>query len=306
VNNGSGNYTYSAPGFTGTDTFTYQISDGKGGTATGTVNVTVTAQPQNHSPVANPDNLTTTQGTAVSFTASQLLANDTDQDAGDVLTVASVAATSTKAVTIVNNGSGNYTYSAPGFTGTDTFTYQISDGKGGTATGTVNVTVNAGGGGITPAKYFPQGLTVLTGAFDSGSVASFTAQDGNTYDVRSAYVAADSGGVTDWYAKANMAGTVSAVTQLTVTYKGQFSKTTVTQRLYLYNFVSGAWDLFDTRSVGNTDDVTVTAVVATNPQRYISSTGELRARVKGVRAGAQSTTAVNFFSWANYLSWDVR
>lgn len=42
VDNGDGTFTYTpAAGFTGTDSFEYSVSDGNGGTAQGTVNVTV-------------------------------------------------------------------------------------------------------------------------------------------------------------------------------------------------------------------------------------------------------------------------
>jgi len=58
--------------------------------------------------------------------------------------------------------------------------------------------------------------------------------------------------------------------------------------------------LFDTRTVGNTNDVTVTATVATDPQRYISATGEMRARIRGSLAGR------SFYCWANLLSWQVK
>jgi len=73
----------------------------------------------------------------------------------------------------------------------------------------------------------------------------------------------------------------------------------------LYNYTTDRWDLLDTRSVGNTDDVTVTIKPA-NPSSYISSTGEMLARVRGYRAGAESTTAWKFFSWANLMKWDVK
>jgi len=50
VDNGDGTFTYTPPaGFSGTDSFTYTANDGNGGTAVGTVNVTVNA------PAAAPD-----------------------------------------------------------------------------------------------------------------------------------------------------------------------------------------------------------------------------------------------------------
>jgi Tol biopolymer transport system component len=70
-----------------------------------------------------------------------VLANDTDSD-GDPLTVASATQTANGAVVLNTNNTVSYTPNA-GFSGTDTFTYTASDGRGGTATGTVTVTVSS-------------------------------------------------------------------------------------------------------------------------------------------------------------------
>ncbi|MFN2626888.1 MAG: Ig-like domain-containing protein, partial [Mycobacteriales bacterium] len=61
-----------AAGFSGTDTFDYDISDPEGATDTGTVTVTVRA---NNAPVARDDTANTEQGTAVNV---DVLANDSD------------------------------------------------------------------------------------------------------------------------------------------------------------------------------------------------------------------------------------
>ncbi len=121
-----------AQGFVGTDSFTYSVSDGVGGSATGTVNIAVTDQP----PVANTDTLlATTNG---SGTVNVLL-NDTDPD-GDVLTVTSFTQGEHGTVAFLG-GVATYTPGA-GYLGADTFTYTIDDGHALTATGTVNVTVS--------------------------------------------------------------------------------------------------------------------------------------------------------------------
>src|SRR5262249_57223009 len=91
----------------------------------------------NQPPVANPDTASTDEDVAVSIA---VLANDTDPD-GDALTVTGVTQGANGAVTINPNGTVTYT-PAPHFFGTDSFTYDNSDGEGGTATGTVTVTIN--------------------------------------------------------------------------------------------------------------------------------------------------------------------
>ena len=127
-------YTSFATGI-GADSFTYTISDGRGGTATAVVQVTITPQ-ANTPPVAVDDNASVQRGASVTI---NVLANDFDPN-GDPLTVVSLTAPQAGAVTI----SGNavlYTAVDPAFTGTDQFTYTISDGRGGTATANVTVLV---------------------------------------------------------------------------------------------------------------------------------------------------------------------
>jgi hypothetical protein len=125
-----------AAGFSGTDRFTYTISDGRGGTASAAVSVTVLPQP-NRPPVAVDDAATTAFATPV---AISVLANDSDPD-GDPLTISGVTAPANGSVSATG---ATITYTpAPGFSGTDRFTYTIDDGHGGSATANVTVTVGA-------------------------------------------------------------------------------------------------------------------------------------------------------------------
>ncbi len=121
------------PGFRGNDSFGYVISDGHGGTATGTVSVAVA----NGVPVAHNDNVTAGYGIAVNFDPKS---NDTDPN-GDFLTITSASGASHGSVS--TNGS-TITYTpASGYSGSDSFSYWISDGHGGTATANVSVTVQS-------------------------------------------------------------------------------------------------------------------------------------------------------------------
>ncbi len=138
VDNGNGTFTYTPPaGFSGNDNFRYTVSDGKGGEARGTVQIAVNTV--NEAPQAGADSISTTEGNPV--TTGNVLANDTDPD-GDSLSVSGVDGRSAQGGTVVDNGDGTFTYTPPaGFSGTDSFAYTVSDGKGGEAQGTVNVTV---------------------------------------------------------------------------------------------------------------------------------------------------------------------
>ena len=101
----------------------------------------------NHPPTAGPVNVGAMQHTATGVPVSSLLSAATDAD-GDPLIVTSVSAASaqggTASLSAPGNG-GTITYtSAAAFTGSDSFTYTLSDGRGGIATGTVHVTVTSG------------------------------------------------------------------------------------------------------------------------------------------------------------------
>lgn len=92
--------------------------------------------PANRVPVAWEDFATTPAGTSVTV---NVLSNDTDPD-GDLLAVTAV--TQGLHGTVVRNANGSLTYTpGAGFTGNDSFSYTLSDGKGGTATSAVQITV---------------------------------------------------------------------------------------------------------------------------------------------------------------------
>ena len=133
-----GKVTYTpTSGFSGTDSFTYAIADGKGGTASATVSVTIQGPP-NRPPVAQNDAYTVDQNS--SNNSLNVLANDSDPD-GDTLSIASVGTPAHGSASVAGNRV-NYT-PANGYAGTDSFTYSIADGKGGTASATVTITVAA-------------------------------------------------------------------------------------------------------------------------------------------------------------------
>ena len=94
----------------------------------------------NHNPVAGPDSLGATQDRPASVSARKLLLNDSDAD-GDPLTLTLAGTLSSQGGSVsLANGAVRY-MPPPGFSGTDTFTYLVSDGLGGSGQGTVTVTV---------------------------------------------------------------------------------------------------------------------------------------------------------------------
>jgi len=139
------------PGFSGTDTFTYSLTDD--GTTNGqpdplgdTATVEVQVNAVNDPPTAGPDNVTTAEDTPLSFAASDLLVNDgpgAPEEAGQTLSVVAVSSTSAQGGTVALVA-GQITYTPPAdFVGVDTFTYTLEDdgSPAGQTQGTVTVTV---------------------------------------------------------------------------------------------------------------------------------------------------------------------
>lgn len=130
------------PGYTGPASFTYAISDGHGGTANATVNLTIVPS-SNHPPVAvNDSGFTTTRNTALSISAAALLINDTDQDNDTLVITGANGGINGTATFDAQTNTVTFTPTAS-YTGPASFIYSISDGHGGTASTTVSLTVNA-------------------------------------------------------------------------------------------------------------------------------------------------------------------
>lgn len=150
---------------------------------------------------------------------------------------------------------------------------------------------------VAPTIYYPNSVSVITGKYDWGNLASFQAEDDDTYDINSSQAA--DGNYTDWYARTKLTGWPTNITKLSISYKGQYAIKNVLQKLYLYNYKTSSWDLLDKRSVGNSNDITVSPVITNSPERYVSPNGELKVRVSGFHANRK------FDCWANALSWEV-
>ncbi|TDL30254.1 tandem-95 repeat protein, partial [Jeotgalibacillus sp. S-D1] len=135
VVNADGSYSYTPnKDFFGTDSFTYTISDGKGGVITQKASVTV--QGVNDAPVSTNTAIKAVEDTV----ATGKLSPATDVD-GDKLTYALADKAANGSVTISSDGSYKYTPNA-NFNGSDSFTYTITDGTE-TITQTATITVAA-------------------------------------------------------------------------------------------------------------------------------------------------------------------
>ncbi|MBV7409941.1 Ig-like domain-containing protein [Maritimibacter sp. DP1N21-5] len=128
-------YTPNA-GFIGTESFSYTISDGNGGTDTASVTIDVTPN-GNNAVVAKDDALDIDEDTSIIV---DLTDNDFDPQ-GDSFSVTALGTPANGTATLLADGTVQYTPD-PDFFGTDSFTYTITDIYGATDTATVTVNVD--------------------------------------------------------------------------------------------------------------------------------------------------------------------
>lgn len=135
--NADGSFTYTPnANFSGSDSFTYQASDGTAMSAPVTVTLSIAAV--NDPPVAVDDSTSTSAGVPVTI---NVLSNDSDAD-GDPLSLTLFSQGSQGTVSCTTTGSCTYTPNATA-TGSDSFTYKVSDGNGGQDDGVVFITITA-------------------------------------------------------------------------------------------------------------------------------------------------------------------
>lgn len=146
--NTNGAFTYTpTSGYTGTDSFIYTLSDGKGHS----VDATVIIEVANHTPLANDKSF----GTPKNVPLSKNVMNngglvDVDPDGGTI-TIAGSTSPAHGTLKIFNNGNFTYTPST-NYVGNDSFTYTIQDPTKLTATATVKIQVYDAGDEFVPTS----------------------------------------------------------------------------------------------------------------------------------------------------------
>ena len=154
---------------------TYEVCIGPSSSSTcswlsGDLEVTVTVTDANDAPVATDDTLTV--GMNASATTFDIIANDTDED-GDTLTMVSIGtgdnAPSNGTAAIKPGGTTEITYRPKGnFRGSDSFTYEVSDGNGGIDIGTVAVSVIR----LNEAPRFTEGASITRAVPESAGMGT--------------------------------------------------------------------------------------------------------------------------------------
>ncbi|MAT98453.1 MAG: hypothetical protein CL608_15015 [Anaerolineaceae bacterium] len=135
IHNNQINYT-PAPNFFGTETFTYTISDGNGGSDTAILTITVTEI--NDAPIASDDSATAVEDSQT--IQIDVLTNDVDPDTDDNLTIIAIGTPDNSGTAVIINNQIEYT-PAPNFFGVETFTYTVGDGRNGSDIATVTIEV---------------------------------------------------------------------------------------------------------------------------------------------------------------------
>jgi Ca2+-binding RTX toxin-like protein len=135
-----------APNYSGPDSFSYRVEDANCEASTAVV--TLTVNPVDDDPRANPDAYAATRNLTLTVPTPGVLGNDTDVEAGP-LTAVLVSGPARGTLTLAADGSFVYV-PAPNFVGTDTFVYRADDGTGGPQA-TVTITVGAPGNDVVAA-----------------------------------------------------------------------------------------------------------------------------------------------------------
>ncbi len=139
--------------FNGSDSLTMISMDSAGIALSDTDVLPISVTPVNDAPVAVSDSYSVGKNNDLIIAVAQgVVANDTDAD-GDPLTATLVNNPNNGTVTLNSDGSFDYV-PTPSFTGSDSFSYSISDGNGGSDSATVDITVketymgNSGNNGL--------------------------------------------------------------------------------------------------------------------------------------------------------------
>jgi hypothetical protein len=160
--------------------------------------------------------------------------------------------------------------------GTHVLSAVARDAAGNSATSSVTVMV------ANPIAYFPASYSVTTGAYQSGTAASLTADDNNYLVVRST----TSGATRQSVADLGFIG-VAAATRLDYTVRLRSSASNTTITIFALNFVTGTWTQIGKSAIG-TSETTLSASLTTSAASYVSPDGRVTVRIQSSRTNTHS------------------
>ena len=192
-----GQFTYKNTNHAATsDSFQYTVSDGVSTSPPVTVSIAITPQ-TNVVPVANDDTAMTASDTSIGVNVAK---NDTDAN-GDKLAVSVDNNLSTNGGKVSVNKQNILLYTPPsGFTGQDTVSYKVSDGRGGNATAMlkVNVIQASAGSTSTPSTTDSGNTTGTSGTSSNSGTDQSTSTSTNDSSASSNTGKSSSGALSIW------------------------------------------------------------------------------------------------------------
>ena len=174
--NTDGSFTYVPnTGFVGTDSFDYRVLDSNGQTSTATVIINVQPAPV----IANTMNYITNENQTLSTSALSGVLENAGIPSGEYGSASVVTQPIHGGLVFDANGDGGFTYTPNrDFSGTDSFTYKITDTNGQTAFGTVNLYIQT-----MPVQQIISENTNLVFSTANGNQINLYSSDGNTITV---------------------------------------------------------------------------------------------------------------------------
>jgi fibronectin type 3 domain-containing protein len=128
-----------------------------------------------------------------------------------------------------------------------------------------------------PVTYYPSSYTIAAGSLYSGTLAGLTAND-NSYLV----IQSQTSGTTRYartdFTVTGISGTASRIDLQVI------SNSSTTQKIYLYNFTTSAWDQKNSSTI-STSEVTKNIAVTSGMSSYISG-GQLKIRTEGYKTNS--------------------
>jgi hypothetical protein len=195
----------------GTNAVTVRATDPTGLSTTQSWNVSVANV--NDAPLPRNDAYTMIKGGTLNVAAPGVLANDSDPDAGDTLTVANFG--TPKVGTLTGNADGSFSYTPPAtYTGMDSFAYRARDNHGlaSKSAGWVSIAVRANRGPVTvdDAVGTPPNTTLAVNVLGNDSDPDTAIDPNNRIDPATVFIPVTG--------KPNQGGTVSVNADGTLTY----------------------------------------------------------------------------------------
>jgi len=174
--NADGSFTYTPDeGYTGTDTLTYKAIDTSGASSVATVTFDVHADVP--PPVANNDTFTLSENGVLTFTQADLFANDKNLTDGTYALVTAVPKPAHGQISATEDGKFLY-IPDQGYSGSDSFTYQIEGGSQESNQATVTVQILPSDNEPTPVSYDDQFSLKENGSF-TFALSDLVANDKN-------------------------------------------------------------------------------------------------------------------------------